>query len=63
MKHLFAGKTVTYTVCRLRGYLHGDASLVFRPEDLVIGVQNIHNHLRNFRLDEKPYNNPRWEVA
>lgn len=62
LKQLQAGKTVTYTVRRLRGYLHGDASLVFRPVDAKIGLNNLQQRLSNFRFDEKPYDNPRWHV-
>ena len=53
------GKTVTYTVRRLRGYLHGDASLVFYKNN---NLHNIERELRNFRFDEKPYDQPRWTV-
>lgn len=63
LKHLEAGETVKYTVRRLRGYLHGDASLVFRPADKRIGEINIAHRLKCFRFDEKPYDNTRWEVG
>lgn len=60
---LLAGKTVTYTVRRLRGYLHGDASFVLTPADAVIGENNIAHKLKCFRFDEKPYDNTRWAVS
>lgn len=60
MKELALGKTVTYTIRRLRGYLWGDASLVFTPKDIVIGEHNVAHKLKCFRFDEKPYDNPRW---
>jgi hypothetical protein len=60
---LLAGKTVTYTVRRLRGYLHGDISLVFKPADASIGEINIKHKLKCFRFDEKTYENSRWEVT
>jgi len=63
LKHLIEGKTVTYTIRRLRGYLHGDASLVFRPEDAKIGEINIAHKLKCFRFDEKPYDQPRWNTS
>lgn len=59
---LLAGQTVTYTVRRLRGYLHGDASLVFAPQDASIGTTNIAHKLKCFRFDEKPYDNSRWSA-
>ena len=59
---LLAGKTVTYTVRRLRGYLHGDASFTFAPQDASIGESNIAHKLKCFRFDEKPYDQPRWDV-
>jgi hypothetical protein len=62
LKHLLDGKTVTYTIRRLRGYLHGDASFVFKPADAKIGVNNIEHKLKCFRFDEKPYDKPRWSV-
>ena len=61
LKHLEAGKTVTYTIRRLRGFTTGDASFVLRPQDKVIGLINIAHRLKCFRFDEKPYDNPRWE--
>ena len=60
--HLQAGRTVTYTVRRLRGYTHGDASLKFLPGDVKIGQNNIAHKLSCFRFDEKPYDKPRWEA-
>jgi len=60
LKALLAGKQVKYTVRRLRGYLHGYASLVFKSADAVIGENNIADKLKNFRLDEKPYDKPDW---
>lgn len=63
LKALQEGKTVTLTVRRLRGYLHGDASFVFKPEDACIGIINIKHKLKCFRFDEKPYDNVRWAVA
>lgn len=63
LEKIKSGKVVTYTIRRLRGYLHGDASLVFQPKDAIIGVQNIALQLTNFRLDESPYDKPRWEVV
>lgn len=62
MKRLAEGKTVTYTIRRLRGYLHGDASLVFMPRDMVIGESNIAHRLKCFRFDEKPYDLARWSI-
>jgi len=47
----------------LRGYLHGDASLVFTPHDVKIGEINIAHKLKCFRFDEKPYDNARWTVS
>lgn len=61
LKALLDGKTVTYTVRRLRGYLHGDASFTFKPEDATIGVINIAHKLQCFRHDERPFDKPRWE--
>jgi hypothetical protein len=63
LKNLLAGQQVTYTIRRLRGYLHGDASLVFKPADAKIGENNIAHRLQCFRYDEKPYDNPRWAVT
>lgn len=63
LKALADGKVVTYTVRRLRGYLHGDASFVLQPADVTIGVSNIGHKLKCFRFDEKPYDNPRWQVS
>lgn len=63
LKRLAEGKTVTYTIRRLRGYLHGDASLVFVPKDIAIGEINIAHRLKCFRNDEKPYDQSRWKVA
>ena len=63
LEHLEAGKSVTYTIRRLRGYLHGDASLVFQPHDYFLGANNIQHRLKCFRFDEKPYDNPRWNVG
>ena len=62
LEALQAGKTVTYTVRRLRGYLHGDASFVFKPQDASIGVINIKHKLKCFRHDEAPYDKPRWDA-
>lgn len=62
MKHLEDGKVVVYTILRYRGYTSGDASLMFRPQDKAIGVNNIEHRLKCFRFDEKPYGKPRWEV-
>lgn len=62
LAHLQAGRTVNYTVRRLRGYTHGDASLIFKPEDARIGENNIAHKLKCFRFDEKPYDKPRWEA-
>jgi hypothetical protein len=62
LRHLQAGRTVTYTVRRLRGYLHGDAILVIKPQDAAHGLNNITMWLRNFRFDEKPYDKPRWKA-
>ena len=56
------GKTVKYTVRRLRGYTHGDASIAFTPKDSSIGAINLAHMLKCFRFDEKPYDNPRYEV-
>jgi len=63
LRHLQEGKTVTMTLRRLRGYIHGDASLVFKPEDAIIGEINIAHKLKCFRFDEKPYDNVRWAVC
>jgi hypothetical protein len=63
LQTLEEGNTVTCTVRRLRGCLHGDASLVFRPQDRVIGLNNIAHRLQCFRFDEKPYDKPRWTVS
>lgn len=62
LKNLQAGKIVSYTILRLRGYVCGDASLVFYPEDAAIGLNNIEHKLKCFRFDEKPYDSPRWTV-
>lgn len=62
LRHLQKGERVRYTIRRLRGYLHGDISLEFRPADAVIGENNIAHKLKCFRFDEKPYDTPRWEV-
>lgn len=63
LNHLKNGKTVTYKICRLRGYLCGDSSLLFTPKDVMIGEINISHKLKCFRFDEKPYNNPRWIIS
>ncbi len=63
MKALQSGKTVTYTIRRLRGYTTGDASFVMKPEDAIIGEINIAHKLKCFRFDEKPYDKPRWSVV
>lgn len=63
LKALTEGKVVTYTVRRLRGYIHGDASFVFQPADKVIGTINIAHKLKCFRFDERPYDNARWAVS
>lgn len=62
LKHLQAGRQVTYTVRRLRGYLHGEATLVFLPKDAEIGANNLQMILDNFRHDEAPYDKPQWVV-
>lgn len=60
LKSLLAGNTVTYTVRRLRGYTHGDASFTFLSADAGIGIINIKHKLKCFRQDERPYDLPRW---
>lgn len=62
LKQLQSGNKVIYTIRRLRGYLHGDASLEFHPQDAKIGENNIAHRLKCFRNDEKPYDNARWET-
>ena len=62
IENLKLGKTVTYRIRRLRGYLWGNAELVFQPSDLAVGESNLSDRLRNFRFDEKPYDQPKWEV-
>ena len=63
LDRLEQGQTVTYTVRRLRGYLHGDNHLVFQLKDKVIGLDNITKRLRNFSFDEKPYDQPLWTTT
>lgn len=64
VKALQAGKSVYYTIRRRRGYLHGDKTLVIRPEDLeAVGKEEINRRLRNFRRDEAPYDKPRWTIV
>lgn len=63
-KALSAGRTVTYTVRRLRGFLSGPASIAFKPSDGQAGdLINVTHRLKCFRFDEKPYDQPRWEQS